>query len=137
MAVGADKGVLVIYTGGTVGSIHSKRANHEAPLVPGTTIEILKRLGVNSSGNLLYKQVSVPVTVLATSELIDSTNITPEHWVEIALIIEQNYDDFTGFVILHGTYTMAYTASALSFMFNNLSKPVVLTGSQNPIGEIR
>lgn len=68
---------------------------------------------------------------------IDSSNMNPEVWVEIARIIEKRYADFDGFVILHGSDTMSFTASALSFMLENLSKPVVLTGSQLPIGIIR
>jgi len=67
----------------------------------------------------------------------DSSNIDPGVWVKIAEIIEESYDDFNGFVILHGTDTMAYTASALSFMLENLGKPVILTGSQLPIGLLR
>lgn len=67
----------------------------------------------------------------------DSSNIDPGVWIKIAEIIEESYDDFDGFVILHGTDTMAYTASALSFMLENLAKPVILTGSQLPIGLLR
>ena len=69
--------------------------------------------------------------------IIDSSNMTPSMWVSIAEIIEQNYNDYDGFVVLHGTDTMAYTASALSFMFKNLGKPIVLTGSQLPLGMLR
>lgn len=68
---------------------------------------------------------------------IDSSNIQPSHWKEMASIIEDNYGKYDGFVILHGSDTMAYTASALSFMLENLSKPVVLTGSQLPVGDLR
>jgi L-asparaginase len=67
----------------------------------------------------------------------DSSNVDPEVWVKLAEIIEEGYGDFDGFVILHGTDTMAYTASALSFMLENLEKPVILTGSQLPIGLLR
>lgn len=67
----------------------------------------------------------------------DSSNIEPATWVKMASVIEQNYDDFDGFVILHGTDTMAYSASALSFMLENLEKPVIFTGSQLPIGVLR
>lgn len=67
----------------------------------------------------------------------DSSNIDPEVWIKIAEIIEENYNNFDGFVVLHGTDTMAYTASALSFMMENLGKPVILTGSQLPIGLLR
>lgn len=70
-------------------------------------------------------------------EPIDSSEMNPTHWAEIAKVIEQNYDAYDGFVVLHGTDTMAYTASALSFMLENLNKPVIITGSQLPIGEVR
>lgn len=71
------------------------------------------------------------------TEPIDSSNANPDTWVSIVNIISQRYDEYTGFVILHGTDTMAYTASALSFMLENLGKPVVLTGSQLPMGRLR
>lgn len=69
--------------------------------------------------------------------ILDSANMTPEHWGLIAADIEAHYDQFDGFVILHGTDTMSYTASALSFMLEDLDKPVILTGSQIPVGELR
>ena len=69
--------------------------------------------------------------------LLDSSNMTPSFWIELATIIEENYESFDGFVVLHGSDTMAYTASALSFMLENLNKPVILTGSQLPIGMVR
>lgn len=68
---------------------------------------------------------------------LDSAAITPSHWEEIADVIEDNYENYDGFVVLHGTDTMAYTASALSYMLENLRKPVVITGSQLPIGDVR
>lgn len=68
---------------------------------------------------------------------IDSSDMSPEHWKQIATGIAKNYDSYDGFVVLHGTDTMAYTASALSFMLSGLSKPVIITGSQLPIGEVR
>lgn len=68
---------------------------------------------------------------------IDSSNVDPEQWIKIAEIIEENYNKYDGFVVLHGTDTMAYSASALSFMLENLAKPVVFTGSQLPIGSLR
>lgn len=68
---------------------------------------------------------------------IDSSNMNPEYWVQIAEIIEENYESYDGFVVLHGSDTMSYTASALSFMLENLAKPVILTGSQLPIGDLR
>ena len=68
---------------------------------------------------------------------IDSSDMSPEHWTDMARVIRDNYDAYDGFVVLHGTDTMAYTASALSFMLENLDKPVIITGSQLPIGEVR
>lgn len=68
---------------------------------------------------------------------IDSSDMSPEHWQKIAADIKDNYDNYDGFVVLHGTDTMAYTASALSFMLQGLKKPVIITGSQLPIGEVR
>ena len=66
--------------------------------------------------------------------LIDSSDVDPSHWIRLAEIIEERYEDYDGFVILHGTDTMAYSASALSFMIEGLTKPVIFTGSQLPIG---
>ena len=68
---------------------------------------------------------------------IDSSNMNINNWVQLAEIIEKNYNEFDGFVVLHGSDTMSYTASALSFMLENLSKPVIFTGSQLPIGDLR
>jgi len=68
---------------------------------------------------------------------MDSSNMNPENWITIAEIIETNYEKFDGFVVLHGSDTMSYTASAISFMFENLSKPIIFTGSQLPIGDLR
>ena len=68
---------------------------------------------------------------------IDSSDMNTGHWQDMARAIADNYDRYDGFVVLHGTDTMAYTASALSFMLENLSKPVIITGSQLPIGEVR
>lgn len=77
------------------------------------------------------------IEVIAFEQPIDSSDISVKSWVEMAKIIEANYDEYDGFVILHGTDTMAYTASALSFMLNGLKKPIILTGSQLPMGRLR
>lgn len=90
------------------------------------------RQNVPELGRLNYN-----LDVHSFDPILDSSNMTPEIWAEIALLIQNRYDEFDGFVILHGSDTMAFTASALSFMLENLNKPVVLTGSQLPIGEIR
>ncbi len=117
--------VLLIYTGGTIGM-----AQKEFGLSPVQFENIvdevpeLSRLGYN-------------LEAITFSEPIDSSNMQPEIWAEIANIVKENYTRFDGFVVLHGTDTMAYTASALSFMLHNLSKPVIFTGSQLPIGVLR
>lgn len=84
-----------------------------------------------------FKQIETAVDVYPFSSPIDSSNVSPTHWATIARIVSDNYDSYDGFVVLHGTDTMAYTASALSFMLTNLTKPVIFTGSQLPIGQLR
>lgn len=79
-------------------------------------------------------QLKCHIEVDTLDDPIDSSNITPQHWERLAKRIEKDYDEFDGFVILHGSDTMAYTASALSFMFDGLTKPIILTGSQLPVG---
>jgi len=83
------------------------------------------------------KKIKTNIETISFAEPIDSSNMQPKNWLTIAQMIYENYDNHDGFVVLHGSDTMAYTASALSFLLENLSKPVILTGSQLPIGEIR
>ena len=83
------------------------------------------------------KMLNYDIDNLQFDPPIDSSNMGIEHWSQIANAIDENYDAYDGFVILHGTDTMAFTASALSFMLENLNKPVIITGSQLPIGEVR
>ena len=119
--------ILLIYTGGTIGMIKDfetgvlKAFNFKKLL---QKIPELKHLDCN-------------IDTISFKNPIDSSNINPEKWIEIAEIIESNYTNFDGFVVLHGSDTMSYSASALSFMLENLNKPVVFTGSQLPIGDLR
>ena len=83
------------------------------------------------------KQLDCEIQTISFQEPIDSSDMNPAYWIEIAEIIETNYNAFDGFVILHGSDTMSYSASALSFMLENLTKPVIFTGSQLPIGDLR
>jgi L-asparaginase len=83
------------------------------------------------------KQLNCHIEFYAFHKPIDSSNVQPDFWTELTTVIEKKYNSYDGFVILHGTDTMAYTASALSFMLENLSKPIILTGSQLPLGVIR
>ncbi|MCF2487793.1 asparaginase [Dyadobacter sp. CY347] len=119
--------VLVIYTGGTLGMVYESKGKQ---LVPFNFDQIIDR--VPEIGRLNFD-----ITFLSLSEPIDSSNMNPEIWIELATIIEQEYAQYDSFVILHGTDTMAYTASALSFLLENLNKPVILTGAQLPIGVAR
>jgi L-asparaginase len=83
------------------------------------------------------KLLDCEITTKSFAKPIDSSNMNPEYWIQIAEIIEANYENFDGFVVLHGSDTMSYSASALSFMLENLAKPVIFTGSQLPIGDLR
>jgi L-asparaginase len=118
--------ILIIYTGGTVGMVK----NAKGELIPFNFEQIEQQIPELSQFNYTLDVVSFKKT-------IDSSNMSPKHWIELVEIIEKNYAKYDGFVILHGTDTMAYTASALSFLIQNLSKPIIITGSQLPIGEVR
>ena len=119
--------ILLVYTGGTIGMVKDKVKN---TLVPFNFDGLLKAIPELKSEELDLENISI-------KNPIDSSNMHPNIWVEIAEIIENNYANYDGFVILHGTDTMAYTASALSFMLEGLNKAVILTGSQIPIGARR
>ena len=118
--------ILIIYTGGTFGMTY----DDHGVLIPFDFSLIMEHLPT-------LKNLALELTVISFETPIDSSNITPEHWQALAKIIYQNYDTHDGFVVLHGTDTMAYTASALSFMLEGLGKPVVFTGAQLPITEAR
>lgn len=119
--------VLIIYTGGTIGM---EKDYSTGSLVPFDFSNIFERM---PEMNLMECEVSVK----SFDNPIDSSDMGPKEWQLITKFIEDNYKNFDGFVILHGTDTMSYTASALSFMLRNLKKPVILTGSQLPIGDLR
>jgi L-asparaginase len=119
--------VLLMYTGGTIGMME----NSETGVLEPFNFSHLK------SNMPELKRMSFHVDTYLFDPPIDSSDISTEKWQEMAQIIEKHYDDYDGFVILHGTDTMAYTASVLSLMFENLTKPVILTGSQLPIGKLR
>ncbi len=122
------KSIYVAYTGGTIGMQRSEQGY------------------IPVSGHLQQELASMPefhrqempdFTIHEYAPLMDSSDMTPQDWQSIAEDIEKNYDNYDGFVILHGTDTMAFTASALSFMLENLAKPVIVTGSQIPLAELR
>lgn len=119
--------ILIIYTGGTIGMVNNPLTG---ALIPFDFAQIQQN--VPELARLNYQ-----IGVHSFDPIMDSSNMDPSVWAEIARIIKSEYDSYDGFVVLHGSDTMAFTASALSFMLENLDKPVVLTGSQLPIGEIR
>lgn len=119
--------VLVIYTGGTLGMVYETKGRQLVPFDFQQIIEKVPEIG----------RLDFDITFLSLEKPIDSSNVNPEVWIELAKIIQAHYDQFDSFVILHGTDTMAYTASALSFLLENLNKPVILTGAQLPIGVAR
>ena len=124
----AKKSIYIAYTGGTIGMQHSE---HGYVPMEGFMTDCLARLPE------FHREEMPDFTLHEYSPLIDSSNMSPSDWQQIAEDIQSNYDDYDGFVILHGTDTMAYTASALSFILEDLGKPVIVTGSQIPLAEIR
>lgn len=119
--------ILVLYTGGTIGMMKDPKTGSLVPFDFGNIYEHLPVL----------RNLDYDIDFYSFKNLIDSSNMTPEFWIELAEKIEECYNDYEGFVVLHGSDTMAYSASALSFMLENLAKPVVFTGSQLPMGMVR
>lgn len=119
--------ILIIYTGGTIGMIEDPATHALKPFDFSHLMENVPKV----------KMLNYDIDNIQFNPPIDSSDMNPSHWQQIARSIADNYYDYDGFVVLHGTDTMAYTASALSFMLDNLQKPVIITGSQLPIGEVR
>lgn len=119
--------ILLIYTGGTIGMIKDVKTGVLKPFDFKSILESIPEL----------RLLDCEIETVSFKTPIDSSNMNPMFWVNIAEIIEKNYDDFDGFVVLHGSDTMSYSAAALSFMLENLAKPVIFTGSQLPIGDLR
>ena len=117
----------MIYTGGTIGMMKDFETG---ALKAFNFSKLLQRIPE-------LKQLDCEIETISFDNPIDSSNMNPEKWIQIATIIEENYASFDGFVVLHGSDTMSYSASAMSFMLENLAKPVVFTGSQLPIGDLR
>jgi L-asparaginase len=119
--------ILLIYTGGTIGMVKDYKTN------------ALKAFDFDQIKQKIpeLELLNCQIQTISFITPIDSSNMNPEYWVQIAEIVENYYDRMDGFVILSGTDTMSYTASAISFMFENLSKPIIFTGSQLPIGDLR
>lgn len=121
-----ERSVLIIYTGGTFGMIQDESGSL-TPFNFGKVVERVPEL----------RQLDIRLTVISFPTPIDSSNILIQDWKDMAYIIEENYEQYDAFVVLHGTDTMAYSASMLSYMLEGLNKPVIFTGAQMPIGSIR
>jgi len=121
-----DNSILIIYTGGTIGMVY----DDEGTLSPFNFGKVLERIPEISS-------LELKLTVISFPKPLDSSNINYTDWQDMAYIIYENYAQYTGFVILHGTDTMSYSASALSYVLQGLNKPIIFTGAQIPIGQIR
>ena len=119
--------ILIIYTGGTIGMIE----NPETGALENFDFEQFRHHVPE------LKRFNFQIDALAFESPIDSSDMEPRYWIKMARIIAEHYESYDGFVLLHGTDTMAFTASALSFMLENLAKPVIVTGSQLPIGQLR
>lgn len=122
------KRIYIAYTGGTIGMLHGRHGYYPAPGYLQKQMRAMPEL----------RHASMPsFRIHEYTPLLDSSNMTPGDWVKIARDIAANYDAYDGFVVLHGTDTMAYTASALPFLLEGLAKPVIITGSQIPLCEVR
>lgn len=119
--------ILLIYTGGTIGMVKDFKTGSLKTFNFKNLLDKIPELQL----------LDCNIETVSFKTPIDSSNMHPKYWIQIAEFIETNYDDFDGFVVLHGSDTMSYSASALSFMLENLAKPVVFTGSQLPIGDLR
>jgi len=119
--------ILLIYTGGTIGMVK----DYESGALKAFNFKkLLKNIPE-------LAQLDCHIDSISFDDPIDSSNINTSHWIEIATMIEEHYESHDGFVVLHGSDTMSYSASALSYMLENLRKPVIFTGSQLPIGDLR
>jgi len=127
MPINEKASILIIYTGGTIGMREDPIAKTLVPMKFGMLLDEIPELS----------KLGYTISSITFNPPIDSSNITPAIWTQLARTIQKNYTKYDGFVILHGTDTMSYTASALSYMFENLDKSIVMTGSQLPIDVLR
>ena len=116
--------ILIIYTGGTIGMIMNKSSNTLQPLHFEQVSKLIPE----------FDECDYTLEYISFDPTVDSSNMDPALWIKLATIIEDNYEEFDGCVVLHGSDTMSYSASALSYMLENLNKPVIFTGSQLPLG---
>jgi len=122
-----ESAVLLLFTGGTISMSEDPSTGALRPIDFDRLLDYMPEI----------KQTGIRIKSIPFLPLIDSSDVHPQVWEQLTKIIDENYEDYDGFVVLHGTDTMAYTASALSFMLENLAKPVIFTGAQLPIGMMR
>ncbi len=122
-----QRSVLLIFTGGTISMGENPDTQALAPLDSSQVLSYIPEL----------EMLHVNISSVSFAPLIDSSDMQPAEWARIAETVREHYDAFDGFVVLHGTDTMAYSASAVSFMLENLAKPIIFTGSQLPVGVLR
>lgn len=122
-----ETSILIIYTGGTIGMIRDEKTDALRPFNFDKVYDHIPTL----------KKFRYKLDFYCFDPLLDSSSVGPDEWIAMVNIIKENYGKYDGFIILHGSDTMAYSASALSFMLENLNKPVIFTGSQLPLGELR
>lgn len=127
MPTSASPKILLLYTGGTIGMVKDLKTGALKAFNFTKLLQSIPEL----------RQLNCKIETVSFGKPIDSSNMNPASWVAIASMIEEHYQAYDGFVVLHGSDTMSYSASALSFMLENLSKPVIFTGSQLPIGDLR
>lgn len=128
--------IFVLYTGGTIGMAPGNKKDPNSPLEPKDWEQLSEYMPSIQPGGY-FNQKGISFHYESFDHPLDSSQISPQHWIQMADIIYSRYPEFDGFIIIHGTDTMAYTASMLSFFFENLGKPIVLTGSQLPISHAR
>ncbi len=121
-----EASILIIYTGGTIGMVKGPSGAF-SPFDFSAAFDRIPEL----------KELDLQITVVSFPKLVDSSDMGPAEWQDLGTILYENYDRFDGFVVLHGTDTMAYTASAISYMFQGVTKPIIFTGAQIPIGQLR
>lgn len=132
-----SKRIFILYTGGTIGMGHADPFDSSSPLVPRSWENLQEYMPAIQEDGYFCKQKDIVIDYHSIDEIKDSSQFTTDDWVCMAEEIENRYDDYDGFVIIHGTDTMAYSASGLSFLLENLDKPVIFTGSQLPINDPR
>ena len=125
-----SKRILILHTGGTISMVESQQGYVPSENFPARLHEQLENQNIGGTELPIYN-------LLETEHLIDSSNTTPKDWTAIADLLSEHWHKFDGFVVLHGTDTMAYTASALSFILGKIDKPVIITGSQIPLVKVR